>query len=77
MQSGYAKYFLMGLACWFFYVWISPPLFNYDGYIYRLQGLTPLQEINQTHLLWIPLQWLLWQGSYLFHDSSTRFFPAV
>jgi hypothetical protein len=60
-----------------FYIFISPPLFNYDGYTYRLQGLAPLQNINQTHLIWVPFQWMLWQVSYLFHMTSTRFFQLV
>jgi len=59
------------------YFWISPPLFNYDGYSYRLQGLAPLQNINQTHLIWVPFQWIVWQLSYLFHSSSTRFFQSI
>ena len=60
-----------------FYYAVSPPLFNYDGYIYRLQGLTPLQSINQTHLVWVPIQWVFWQLGNALHCPSTRFFQAL
>jgi len=59
------------------YFFISPPLFNYDGYLYRLQGLAPLSDINHTHLLWVPIQWLIWQLGYALHQTSPRFFQAV
>ncbi|MGD1105015.1 MAG: hypothetical protein ABSA59_23460 [Terriglobia bacterium] len=40
------------------YLLLRPPLFNYDGYIYRLQALGPAQGvyINPHHLLWYPIQ---------------------
>ena len=40
------------------YLLLRPPLYNYDGYIYRLQALGPLQgdNINPHHLLWFPIQ---------------------
>jgi hypothetical protein len=40
------------------YLLLRPPLFNYDGYIYRLEALRPAQSanINPHHLLWYPLQ---------------------
>jgi 4-amino-4-deoxy-L-arabinose transferase-like glycosyltransferase len=41
-----------------FYVLMRPPLFNYDGYTYRLEALQPLQgeNVNPHHLLWYPVQ---------------------
>ena len=40
------------------YLLLRPPLFNYDGYTYRLQALRPIQgdSINPHHLLWYPIQ---------------------
>jgi hypothetical protein len=40
------------------YLLMRPPLFNYDGYVYRLQALGPHQSdyINPHHLMWYPLQ---------------------
>jgi hypothetical protein len=40
------------------YLLLRPPLFNYDGYVYRLQALGPAQgdNINPHHLLWYPIQ---------------------
>ena len=40
------------------YLLLLPPLFNYDGYIYRLQALGPPrgENINPHHLLWYPIQ---------------------
>ncbi len=37
---------------------LRPPLFNYDGYIYRLQALAPIEsdDFNPHHLLWFPIQ---------------------
>ena len=37
---------------------LRPPLFNYDGYTYRLEALQPLQgdNLNPHHLLWYPVQ---------------------
>jgi hypothetical protein len=37
---------------------MRPPLFNYDGYIYRLAALQPADgaNINPHHLLWYPVQ---------------------
>ncbi len=39
------------------YLLLRPPLFNYDGYIYRLQALRPTQSdsINPHHLMWYPV----------------------
>ncbi|MEN6600956.1 MAG: hypothetical protein ABFD86_00975 [Bryobacteraceae bacterium] len=40
------------------YLLLRPPLFNYDGYVYRLEALQPFQGdgINPHHLLWYPIQ---------------------
>jgi hypothetical protein len=40
------------------YLLLRPPLYNYDGYIYRFEALLPAQGsyINPHHLLWYPLQ---------------------
>jgi hypothetical protein len=40
------------------YLLLRPPLFNYDGYTYRLQALQPAEGgfINPHHLLWYPIQ---------------------
>src|SRR5213083_974039 len=40
------------------YLALRPPLFNYDGYVYRLQAFSPFQDenLNPHHLLWHPLQ---------------------
>jgi len=40
------------------YLLLRPPLFNYDGYVYRLEALQPAQGdcINPHHLLWYPIQ---------------------
>src|SRR5208283_2997848 len=36
-------------------IMLAPPLFEFDGYMYRLNGLAPLDNLNQAHLLWIPI----------------------
>jgi len=77
LKKSTTGYFFAGLIFTAFYFFLSPPLFNYDGYLYRLQGLASLQNINQTHLIWIPFQWGLWQLSYLLHTESARFFQAI
>ncbi len=43
------------------YLALRPPLFNYDGYVYRLQALDSFQpqHLNPHHLLWYPVQSLL------------------
>ena len=40
------------------YLLLRPPLYNYDGYTYRLEALQPLQgdNLNPHHLLWYPIQ---------------------
>jgi hypothetical protein len=40
------------------YLLMRPPLFNYDGYLYRLEALQPAEgvNINPHHLLWYPIQ---------------------
>jgi hypothetical protein len=40
------------------YLLLRPPLFNYDGYLYRLQALGPVEgdNFNPHHLLWYPVQ---------------------
>ena len=40
------------------YLALRPPLFNYDGYVYRLQALDffRAEHLNPHHLLWYPVQ---------------------
>ncbi len=37
---------------------LRPPLYNYDGYIYRTQALAPVEsdDFSPHHLLWFPIQ---------------------
>jgi len=36
-----------------------PPLYDYDGYMYMLQGLHPKDTLNAQHLLWLPWESLI------------------
>ena len=40
------------------YLLLRPPLFDYDGYLNRLEGLGPARgaNINPHHLMWYPIQ---------------------
>ena len=40
------------------YLLLRPPLYNYDGYLDRLQALEPVQSVNLNphHLLWYPIR---------------------
>ncbi len=46
------------IAVFSVYLLLRPPLFNYDGYTYRLEALQPFQgdDLNPHHLLWYPVQ---------------------
>ena len=64
-----------GLAGWG--IWLAPPLYNFDGYMYRLQGRSPLENLNPTHLVWMPIQAVIWQVCDWFHWSSPVPFQVV
>jgi hypothetical protein len=53
-----ATAFAVFVAVLSIYLLLRPPLFNYDGYIYRLKALGPPQgdNVNPHHLLWYPIQ---------------------
>ncbi len=52
---------LLVAACAVVYFALRPPLFDFDGYMYRLYALLPSRfyNINPQHLLWDPVQILL------------------
>lgn len=58
-------------------LWLAPPLYNFDGYMYRLQGRSPLENLNPTHLVWVPIQAVIWQVCDWFHWSSPVPFQVV
>lgn len=58
-------------------LWLAPPLYNFDGYMYRLHGRNPLAELNETHLLWVPVQAVIWQVCGWFHWESPVPFQGV
>jgi hypothetical protein len=42
---------------WIGAAWSCRPLvYNFDGYMYPLEGLEPLESMNAHHLFWIPVQ---------------------
>jgi hypothetical protein len=58
------------------YLELRPPLFNYDGYIYRLDALQPFQgaNINPHHLVWYPVQkGIAWVASAVASPSPEAF----
>jgi len=63
---------LLGLG-----LWLAPPLYNFDGYMYRLQGRNPLENLNPTHLIWVPIQAVIWQVCDWFHWASPVPFQVV
>jgi len=58
------------------YLLLRPPLFNYDGYVCRLQALQPTQSdsINPHHLLWYPVQKAVAAVTSAFGSPSTEAF---
>ncbi len=52
---------VLALVCAVVYLALRPPLFDFDGYMYRLYALLPSRfyDINPHHLLWDPVQILL------------------
>ncbi len=56
---------------------LAPPLCDWDGYIYHLHGLSPVEYLNGPHLLWLPFQWLLSRVFRWFHLSGTVPFQVV
>jgi hypothetical protein len=58
------------------YVALRPPLFNFDGYVYRLYAFGPFtpDNLNPHHLLWYPLQRaLLGLSQWLGHPTAAPF----
>jgi hypothetical protein len=53
-----ATAFVVFIAVLSVYLLLRPPLYNYDGYLYRLQALGPVEgdNFNPHHLLWYPVQ---------------------
>lgn len=51
----------IAIACGVIYLALRPPLFDFDGYMYRMYALQPdrFQETNPHHLLWNSVQILL------------------
>ena len=58
-------------------LWLAPPLYNFDGYMYRLAGRSPIDNLNPTHLLWIPIQAGIWGVCDRFHWTSPVPFQVV
>jgi hypothetical protein len=54
------------------YFLLRPPLFNYDGYTYRLEALEPANAdyINPHHVLWYPVQKALVVATSKLADGS-------
>src|SRR5215469_18775602 len=55
------------------YITIRPPLFDRDGYVYRLMAQSPgwLLDAIPHHLLWIPLQRILFSIFYRLGYKTT------
>jgi hypothetical protein len=73
---GELSIFLFGLLATFGVV-MAPPLSNFDGYVYRLNGLSPVDSLRGPHLIWIPFQALLWRVFGWFDLSGTVSFQVV
>ncbi len=62
-RSAFSRIFpaILALSIGLVYVLLRPPLFNYDGYVYRLEALEPFNGsmFNPHHLLWYPAQILV------------------
>jgi hypothetical protein len=58
---------------------MRPPLYNYDGYIYRLEALQPAEggDVNPHHLIWYPLQKGIAAMSTALTSPSTEAFQFV
>ena len=58
------------------YLLLRPPLFDYDGYFYRLQALQPAEGgfINPHHLLWYPIQKAISEVASAVGSSSPEVF---
>ena len=58
---------LIATAIGLLYLAVRPPLFDPDGYVYRLVMLGPdrLEYMDHAHLLWEPLQILMLAGDPL------------
>ena len=70
--SGVVFLVLVGIG-----LWLAPPLYNFDGYMYRLEGRSPIDNLNPTHLLWVPIQAAIWQACDWFHWGSPVPFQVV
>lgn len=58
-------------------IWLVPPLFDYDGYTNWLYGQAVLDNLNPSHLLWIPLQSVFWRVFGWLHWTGPRPFQIV
>jgi hypothetical protein len=56
---------------------LSPPLWDFDGYMFRLFGQAPVDNLNAPHLIWAPFQALLWVVFGWFGLSGTVPFQVV
>jgi len=59
------------------WIFFAPPLFDFDGYMYRLNGLAPAKNVNPAHLLWVPMQALFWRVFGWLHLRGTVPFQIV
>lgn len=60
------------------YLLLRPPLFNYDGYVYRLEALQPAQGdcINPHHLMWYPIQRAIAKAASMVGSPSPETFQV-
>src|SRR5208337_3537226 len=70
---------VIGLACGATYLASRPPLFDYDGYMYRFYAMQPdpWQNTNPHHILWNPIQILIAASATLIGYPSTIVFQVV
>src|SRR5208337_611584 len=70
---------VISIACGAIYLASRPPLFDYDGYMYRFYAMQPdpWQNTNPHHILWNPIQILIAASAALIGYPSTIVFQVV
>ena len=70
---------VISIACGAIYLASRPPLFDYDGYMYRFYVMQPdpWHNINPHHILWNPIQILIAASAALIGYPSTIVFQVV
>jgi len=70
---------VISITCGLIYLVSRPPLFDYDGYMYRFYAMQPepWQNTNPHHILWNPIQILIAASARLVVDPSTMVFQVV